>query len=312
MGIISSNAIVQIVSGEGFIHHIAYGEGRVTSTFKHANDFAGWLVFMIPIAAASSLIHINRKQDGGTILINHPITKLIYTIILVLLLVSLGYTFSRAAWLGLIASFILLSLFSKRNIIHYAVLVISFILIFYQPMQNVRNVSFVSDKVVELKEEESIIEEKVEKKSFITKFSGMGRKTFWGEAINVFKQRPITGVGLKTYREVALDLDEEFSGYHVHNCYLQMLAEIGVLGLLSFCWIIISIFRYTIRNLNRNKENVYFLLTLGFLVGIFGYLFQATFDTNFYSSKLSTLFWIGLGLLTAIQQNFLLKKTTNG
>ncbi|MBL7198377.1 MAG: hypothetical protein ISS47_09810 [Candidatus Omnitrophica bacterium] len=85
------------------------------------------------------------------------------------------------------------------------------------------------------------------------------------------------------------------SGTYAHNCYLQMLAEIGIIGLASFLWIIGRLFKSSIRSFKKSRD----LLLLGLLAGIIAFLVHSFFDTNLYSLQLSVLFWAMLGLTVA-------------
>jgi O-antigen ligase len=65
----------------------------------------------------------------------------------------------------------------------------------------------------------------------------------WRESLRLFRSRPVTGVGLGTYDEVAYAVDGSIAepsfrgnGWHAHNVYLHVLVETGIIGLLAWCY----------------------------------------------------------------------------
>jgi len=133
------------------------------------------------------------------------------------------------------------------------------------------------------------------------KFGGSGRYSYWEEAMNMVKDYPMFGAGLNTYSIMGRSYKISWGGYP-HNCYLQMAAEIGLLGLVSFLWILIIIFRKSIQNFYSIKSLFLRELLAGTLAGFGGFLIQSFFDTSFYSVQLGSLMWIVMGLIIAIQR----------
>jgi O-antigen ligase len=74
---------------------------------------------------------------------------------------------------------------------------------------------------------------------------GVGiRLSVWRDTLRLFRSKPVTGVGLGAYDEVAYSLegttaDPEFrrNGWHAHNVYLHVLAESGMVGLVAWCYL---------------------------------------------------------------------------
>ena len=67
--------------------------------------------------------------------------------------------------------------------------------------------------------------------------SNLGRFDVWTSSINMFKDHPVTGVGIGQWRtiyEVSYRLPTENQHlYHAHNNFIQLLGEVGLLGLLG-------------------------------------------------------------------------------
>ncbi len=67
------------------------------------------------------------------------------------------------------------------------------------------------------------------------------REIYWGLAFDMFKKSPIIGMGMRSYDyfyNILSGRDIVFAG--AHNCYFQLLAEIGALGTLIFICFIVS------------------------------------------------------------------------
>jgi O-antigen ligase len=80
-----------------------------------------------------------------------------------------------------------------------------------------------------------------------------------------------------------------------HNCYLQIWAETGIFSLVSFMAFVVSFVCLGIKKFIVSRD----FLLLGLLAGAVGFLVHSFFDTNLYSLRLATLFWIWVGLIVA-------------
>jgi len=267
MSVILTNGIYQQIVREGFIRHHPITDGRLTSSFKHANDFGGYLAVILPML----------------MIVTFSFTKSIkfrlWTGILFLMgMVCLGFTFSRSAWLALIASVIFIGLKWKRIFIPLLLVLIMFLVLFVPKIM--------SDRSMGSRMEEGI-------------FTLSGRIVYWKEAAHIIQAYPILGVGLNAYSLVAPKYKIIWGGYP-HNCYLQLAAEMGLVGLMAFLWMIFRFFQFGIKRAIVIEEDFDRHLMLGLLAGLFGYFVQSFFDTNFYSVQIGNYMWVMMGVVGAI------------
>jgi putative inorganic carbon (HCO3(-)) transporter len=112
----------------------------------------------------------------------------------------------------------------------------------------------------------------------------------WKDGWNLFLEKPLLGHGLKSY---SLILKQGYT----HNCYLQILVEMGMVGLVSFCWILWVFFSFFIR-----KRSDHF--SLGVASGVLAGAVHSFSDTILYSTPTAALFWLlmGLGLCSSEAQ----------
>jgi len=119
-----------------------------------------------------------------------------------------------------------------------------------------------------------------------------GRFVIWKAAFSMFKESPVIGKGLGLFMKLLPSYGLE--ALYAHNCYLQMLAEAGLLGLLTFLWFLGEVGSRIVAYLQRNRD----IVLLGLFCAFLAYLVNAFFDTQLYALKLSLLFWILAGFLT--------------
>lgn len=99
--------------------------------------------------------------------------------------------------------------------------------------------------------------------------SASQRIRFYGHAITQLKQNPIIGVGLGNWKIKSIDydrmdMDNYVVPYHVHNDFLQIGTEIGIIGLLLylsiFIFIGINCFK---KSIDLNNQYSWEYLTIG-------------------------------------------------
>lgn len=134
--------------------------------------------------------------------------------------------------------------------------------------------------------------------------SGFGktdRWMMWQAAVGMIKDRPWFGQGLNTFMANYLTywVGGEQMPRYAHNCYLQMAAETGFVGLSAFVWLLASQVRGLLHGIRRAAIEEHMML-LGCLGGLSAFLAQAAIDTNFYSLRQAALFWTLAGLATGM------------
>jgi len=80
------------------------------------------------------------------------------------------------------------------------------------------------------------------------------------------------------------------------------MAEMGIVGLLSFGWILYTLYRTFFKFHKFIKDSFVSALSIGVLAGLTGFIIQITFDTFLYSVQLGSLFWVQMALLMCLLQ----------
>ena len=119
------------------------------------------------------------------------------------------------------------------------------------------------------------------------------RPVLWKEAASIIKAHPLLGTGPNTYAFVAPNYQlKDNTGTYPHNSYLQLAAEIGLIGLWAFLWIIFRFFFMAISALKKYRDP--FLLSV--MCSLIAYLTHSFLDVNLFAAQFAILFWVILGL----------------
>ena len=139
---------------------------------------------------------------------------------------------------------------------------------------------------------------------------GSGRTDLWAIARQVAHDHPVTGVGIGNFEAVersytsrttnlpAVDLvlDET---HVVHNTYLELLAELGPLGLASFLLVVgatLGLGWHAVGAFARSGETDLEMIGRGVLIGLCGMLAASVFLSAEYEKQL----WLLLGFAAAL------------
>lgn len=133
--------------------------------------------------------------------------------------------------------------------------------------------------------------------------SASERIMLWRRAADVIMAHPFLGCGINTYTLVHGKYDTvkdtRVIGYYAHNGYLQLAAEIGLLGLAAFLLFLILFFSKILRKARDIPDPLLGDTALGCLAGCFGFLCLVFVDTVLQSFQSGLLFWTFMGLSMA-------------
>lgn len=123
------------------------------------------------------------------------------------------------------------------------------------------------------------------------------RLAMWASAVKMIQARPILGLGVNTFMANYLDywVGGEKVPHYAHNCFLQVTAETGFLGLFAFVGLLAAMARRVALGF-RESTGLTRAVLLGLFTGLAAFCVQAAVDTNFYSLRQSGLFWVLSGV----------------
>jgi putative inorganic carbon (HCO3(-)) transporter len=125
------------------------------------------------------------------------------------------------------------------------------------------------------------------------------RFNYWITSLKIIQDFPLTGVGwrkLGFFYKLYKPLLANASNYS-HNVFLQIMAETGILGLLSFIWIVAIFLKAGLRAIKIKDEQQ------GLKIGLFCagccFLLHNLIEVSFYFGQVSLFWWIILGLFNS-------------
>jgi len=332
VALITVNGIFQYVTGTDFIRHFSFsGRGWIQSSFGNQNDFAAWLILMLPPVLALAYFWMDSWRDHfGKFAHAVRSMRLVLWMLTVFLITCLIFAGSRGAWISAIFSLIFLGIIMKNVRLVLLIPIVVFICTLIVPnfvkeraRVFIKSFSFSASPVPSatpsvpsatpsVPSATPSVSSTAPSASFVPSVSFSPnveesvsvRLKLWKEAIAIVEDFPITGTGPNTYSIVAHSYKSHAStGFYPHNSYLHMAAEIGFLGLGTFLLTVLTLFIVALRKIWNTKDKFQRALLAGFLSGLFGFLGHSVVDTNLFAMQLSMLMWMVMGIIVAIEKN---------
>lgn len=127
-------------------------------------------------------------------------------------------------------------------------------------------------------------------------FSIQKRLSYWQDILAVIRQHPFRGLGLGNLPFI----QSQFT----HNCYLQIWAELGLLGIFSFLGFVSGSFK-VIQSRILKADKLY----AGCIIAYLGFLIHNLVDFTFFLPEVALFWWIILALSLAGHKEYLLGTT---
>jgi O-antigen ligase len=128
-------------------------------------------------------------------------------------------------------------------------------------------------------------------------------------AINMFKEKPLFGHGVKMFRDYCAKPKNFVVEYgcttHPHNIYMQLLAETGLVGffLVLFIFFALSYFLFkNFLNIIFKNNQIFSNHRLCLFIFYFTILFPVAPSGNFFGNWLSVIYYIPAGFLIYIRK----------
>lgn len=277
-------------------HHSMYSFGEkeghwvMWPLFKDHTIYGAIVALVLPIVIA---LYFSEKHS--------PLTQAILITLITIILVGLYYSYTRAAWLSIICAAIVCIIVYYR--VNFKILagigLISLVVVFMKWDQ-------IQMELGRNKYEhttESFDERLQSATNVTTDASNLERINRWSCAIAMFEQRPVFGYGPGTYAfeyapfqepENLTIISTNFGDMgNAHSEYLGALAEMGILGLLSFLGIVVAIFfsMITLYNKLPLTETKNRVLVMGMIAATTTYFVHAFLNNFLDTDKAAVPIW---------------------
>jgi tetratricopeptide (TPR) repeat protein len=293
------------------------GRQVVAGLFGNVNYFAEYLIAILPLAV--SLFFITSIKSNRS-------KKILLLIGILAMGGSLLLTFTRGSYLAFGVSLIFMLLlfvicrgkvFIRENrkifiLILAAIILAAFLFAIPNPLN--KPGTYIS---------------KIKARTSITAlkegYSSKRRMATWKFTWMMITDRPILGSGVGTFKYNTLSYQAKFFSqgnnrslypygiaFNAHNEYLEVWAELGIIGLGIFLWMVIGYFYYGLKFLKKTKNNYKQGTVIGLMGAVVAILIDGIFGFPLHLPATAVLFWLFLGLTVSIIErekvNFLEEK----
>jgi O-antigen ligase len=233
--------------------------------------------------------------------------RLLAFIVLAILVTGIIFSYSRAAWISVAAALLTFLLVRFRIRFYWLLfaLLVGIGLFFMFQYQFI-------DKLEKNKQDSSTdFAEHVQSISNISSdASNLERINRWASAIRLFKERPVFGWGPGTYQFVYAPYQRSkektiiSTNYgdmgNAHSEYIGPMSESGILGMLTFLGIIVTVIITGLRVYRRSKNKEVRLLSLMIMLGLITYYVHGLMNNFLDTDKASVPFWGFTAILVAM------------
>lgn len=195
-----------------------------------------------------------------------------------ILLLAIGTTLSRAAWVGAVVALCIFAVSRRSKTALIILLVVTLFcgaLFHYQPHWFNR---------------------------FLTIFryeENMSRINLWKTALYIFRDNPLTGSGPGSFPLVQDEYRPEGSGRRIHasphNIFLAILADTGIMGVAALGLLLLQTLYMGVFLMKGGDP-----ISIGLTAALGGLFFNELFSQGLYTTQVGFVIWFSLGLLTGL------------
>ena len=249
--------------------------GRAVSFFENPNMLGEYAMMLLPVAFAL-LLSASKKSERGAWLFVFGST-----------LLCLVFTWARGAWLGAIAAFIVFALLYTKKTIPF--LLLCLLAVPFLPV--------------------------VLPESIVTRLTSIGDMTdsstsyrfyVYKSALAMCADFFLTGIGSGGTNFSEVYVSYSFSGvertHHAHNLYLQLMIELGVIGIALFVVAMFVYIQSSVSALKKEKDAYLRGLILACATGVFAVLVQGLTDYVWYNYRVYFVFFALMGIGVAARR----------
>jgi O-antigen ligase len=246
----------------GVVDHIRFHPERLFSGFGYEHMFPRYILYFLPIVYCFMFKGNTLKQ------------RFLAILTFALLFMCMIFNGARAAWIaGPCSLFFASSLIDKKHLKYFipGFLIYLYFIYFFMPMRI---------------------------SNFDTYFY---RKDLLQAAIDIFRDNIFFGAGPGMYEKLVYTYSKGYITLHAHNTYLEILAELGIIGLTAFFTIFISFYSRVFKKLSMFIGSSNKFLCTGLLASNFAYLILAFFSSVITVGFNAPIFWLIFGMIFGLE-----------
>ncbi|MEK7461224.1 MAG: O-antigen ligase family protein [Patescibacteria group bacterium] len=262
---------------------VVFGFPRIQAFSQEPLYFGNFL--LLPFSLGIALLALPKLPWRRPLLISA----------LVLVALAFIFTLSRGAFLGLAASLLVLLLILGKHLLKPKLIVIGLATMLVVGLTTVGFLSIARPGAL------TEFTSHVTVKDFGRGDSTVGRLSSWYQAVTIWQTSPWVGVGFGNFGPASLGYPAQTPAHGwpiVNNQYLELLAETGLIGTLTFVIFILYLLGRSCSLIVRQPRGT---LLDASLVGATAALIGILVQYNFFSTLYINPIWITIGLLVALQ-----------
>jgi putative inorganic carbon (hco3(-)) transporter len=308
--------IYQYFGGSGALHLLINERNfRSFGTFGQPNPFGGFMGILFPLAFASGcaalLASYNALKLRHYIRLRITLVKVVvYGAAAALMAVALYMSWSRGAWLGFGVALAVMIFALPRRFLHSLLLALVVAILGGALLTSGRLPASLTARLATITQDIFDVQDVRGVDIDPANYAVIERLAHWQAAINMATESPWLGVGLGNY-EVAYAqhrlINWKFALGHAHNMYLNMLAESGFIGLVTYAAFIFATLWYAWR-VRQHPDYRARLLAVGIL-GVWTYMIVHSLTDNLYVNNMFIHLSVTIGLLTSLLRDVSVKAT---
>lgn len=291
---------------------------RAISTFGNPNFLSSYLLIFLPLA----FLRFMRAKKGGE--------RFTFLIILLSFCAYLAISMTRSSWLGVLVAGGFLLLFKKFRVLLLQNKKLSAFIIalccgvfFLWPAAESGQQSYssaASGRIAELQTLDGASAFSLNAPAEKLNPAYHQRLMMWACGLEMFKDSPLLGKGLASFqmnyglcqgslmfKNPAL-ASLKTQANEAHNQFVQVLAEGGILGLLSFIALLFSGFYFALKNISKEKDTDFQLFYLSLIAGLIAFTSDNLLNITFRAPVTAFAFWFIFGSLNNLSSTEKTKK----
>ncbi|MBM3249780.1 MAG: O-antigen ligase family protein [Candidatus Omnitrophica bacterium] len=281
--LVSIDALFQVATGRDFIRGYppVYNLDlvRATASFKDPNNLGVYLSAAAPLVFGLTLYHFRR------------LGKLAMSLASLIIMAGIFLTYSRPTLLAVYVALFLLAIARKDKVLIAALVLLTLISPILVPKS-------VKDWI------------RLMEYNPLRVMCNDDRIAAYRNTLQMIKAHPFIGVGANTFMKNYSSYKElpEYRGIvtsdymYAHNNFLHMAAEIGLVGLGIFLWLLCQLFLALAAVYRRLKDDYLKVTLLSLIACLVSFLVNGLTESSLYSSRLAVIFWYLAGFALGLKK----------
>lgn len=299
----------------GYYTGIAIRDGRLVATFEYHSRIAKYISLLLPIAVCLFLWY------------KDTMSRLFLALLILLCSFSLVLTMSRTSWIAILITMLFVGFAVQKKLLMVIVIGVCALLIFILPSKFITHVKtltqvdkfFASKKIlgerllcwkasIAMIQDHPLLGIGPGKKNFRDAFQLYGGKI--KEAEKQVKKEKAFGQPkeIKIKKKTFIKKVQKLS--HAHNIFLHIWVETGIVGLLAFLWLFVTVFYAAIKSWRSLKSGYEKALLLGITASLIS-IFSHGLTDSFWKKPDALFLWYIIGILFVIIRSASIRDQTH-